>query len=122
MNKWCEKEIKELIEAISSLDTWEEASDLLDVVATPREINDMARRLKIAKMLGKNVNYSDIVAEMGVSSHTISRVAASIGLGFCRGNKLFLGDGPKTKKTFKVEGSKIKYKGARMPVLKINQK
>jgi TrpR-related protein YerC/YecD len=118
MNKWCEKEIREMIQKVSEMKTAEEVESLFDIIATPREINDMARRLEIARMLKNENNYTDIITKLGVSSHTISRVAARVGLGFCRGSQTILNDNsPKQKITVGV--SKFKYKGASLPVVKI---
>ena len=84
MNKWCEKEIVETIEAIAGCEDSVEVCGLFDVILTPREINDMARRYKIIQMLDEGESYGEIIRLLGVSSGMISKVASKIGFGFRR--------------------------------------
>jgi TrpR-related protein YerC/YecD len=110
MNDWREKEIKEMIGYLSHKSSTE-IECVFDAILTPREINDMARRLKILKLLESGKTYSDIQMELGVSSEMISRVSSKIGYGFRRtyaGPKLSSENTP--KKSYRRSG--IKYKGA----------
>jgi TrpR-related protein YerC/YecD len=84
MNKWCQKEIAEVIEALSECKAPEDICEIFDAILTPREINDMARRYKIKKMLEDGQSYSEIKMTLGVSSDVISRVSTKIGYGFRR--------------------------------------
>jgi len=111
MNKWCKKEIDELLSLIASTRNDQEVYFLLDLILTPREINDMARRLKVLKMLEDGKSYSDIVCEIGISRHTISRVSEKIGFGFRRSKSSFGRKQEKQKIRFKIVRSRVKYKG-----------
>jgi TrpR-related protein YerC/YecD len=84
MNKWCEKEIVEAIEAIADCEDSVEVCGLFDVILTPREINDMARRYKIIRMLDEGCSYGEITRALGVSTVMISKVSSKIGYGFRR--------------------------------------
>jgi uncharacterized protein YerC len=83
-NKWCEKEIKELVLAVSSASTPYAVNSLFEVVLTPRELNDMAKRLKIKKMLEEGSSYQHIETALNVSPAIISRISSHIGYGFRR--------------------------------------
>jgi Trp operon repressor len=84
MNKWCEKEINEMVDLVSSCKDSKEVSEVFDIILTPREINDMARRLKILRLLEEGQSYSEIRMRLGVGSDLIGRVANRIGFGFRR--------------------------------------
>lgn len=63
-----------LFEAILSLKDIDECKSFFDDLCTRKEINDMAQRITVAKMLLNDDKYLDISAKTGVSSATISRV------------------------------------------------
>ena len=65
---------KMLIEAILSLKNEEEVALFLEDLMTRKEINDVAQRMLVAKMLSEKVVYSKIAEETGASTATISRV------------------------------------------------
>ncbi len=97
MNRWCEKEINEMILKISKLKSKEELRNVFDGILTPREINDMARRLKALEMLEEGHTYSDIQSRLG-------------GFGFRRGRSTTIKKEPIGKE---IKKSGIPYKGAR---------
>ena len=70
-----------LIDAILALGTREECSDFLEDLCTIPELKSMSQRLRVAKMLSEGRVYSDIVAETGASTATISRVNRSLEYG-----------------------------------------
>ena len=72
-----------LIKAILSVETEEECEALIEDLMTIKEINDMAQRMLVAKLLSKQTVYNKIVEETGASTATISRVnrAYSYGTG-----------------------------------------
>jgi uncharacterized protein YerC len=84
MNKWCEKEINEMVELVSLCKNPKEVCEVFDLILTPREINDMARRLKIIKLLEAGKSYSEIRMCLGVGSDLIGRISNGIGFGFRR--------------------------------------
>ena len=75
-NKLKEKNFDFLIQAILTLKT--ECSNFLEDLCTIPELKAMSQRLQVAKMLSENRVYSDIVAETGASTATISRVNRSL--------------------------------------------
>jgi len=107
--KWFQKEIDELIKDIANATTELEVIKLFETVLTPREINDIARRLKILKMIKEGKSYLEIQDVLNVSSGVISRVSANVGFGFRRSNKTV--EIPESN-NIKVKKRIIKYKGA----------
>lgn len=103
-----------MIAIISSLNSPEETFELFDKILTPREINDMARRMTALEMLDEGRSYSDITMRLGMSSNTISRISAKAGFGFRRCSSKVIDNNTRLPK---IEKSKIRYKGA--PTYKI---
>ena len=66
-----------LIKAIVSIQTEEECHALLEDLMTRKEINDIAQRMMVAKLLSQQTVYNRIVEETGASTATISRVNRS---------------------------------------------
>jgi TrpR-related protein YerC/YecD len=67
-------DVEILLEALLTLGTPDEAYAFLEDLCTVRELQDMAQRLAVARMLAAGRHYSDIEAVSGASSTTISRV------------------------------------------------
>ena len=63
-----------LFSAILKLSTIEECYNFFDDLCTIKEVQDMAQRLEVAKMLNENVSYIKISEKTGASTATISRV------------------------------------------------
>ncbi len=70
-----------LVRALLSLTTDEECYKLLEDLCTIREIQDLAQRLEVARMLRAKVTYNEIAQSTGVSTATISRVNRSLSYG-----------------------------------------
>lgn len=70
-----------LFKAILSLESIDECYDFFEDVCTIKEIQSIAQRFTVAKMLTEGKVYSDIVAETGASTATISRVNRSLNYG-----------------------------------------
>lgn len=66
-----------LYEAILELHTVEECRLFFADLCTSQEINAMVQRLVVAKMLGENKSYAEIVEQTGTSTATVSRVKRS---------------------------------------------
>lgn len=75
------KDVKELLAAIVSLDSCDECYKFLADALTQREILDIAQRLKAAKMLREGSSYSEVCAATGMSTATISRVSKALDRG-----------------------------------------
>lgn len=72
---------EQLFKAVMQLENLEEYYAFFQDVATVGEIQAMAQRLEVARMLKEGVTYEDIVEETGVSTATISRVKRSLEYG-----------------------------------------
>ncbi len=75
------RDVEELLRAFLALDDAEEAYALLKDLCTIREIQDMAQRLQVARMLSAGEHYTDIQERTGASATTISRVSRSLNYG-----------------------------------------
>ncbi len=74
MTKINQQDIDELYTVILELKTLAECKKFFRDLLTEREIEDIAERWKIAKMLVQGIPYSQIENELGISSTTIARV------------------------------------------------
>lgn len=63
-----------LCRAILTLNTMEDCRSFLEDLCTPSELLEMSRRMQAAHMLNEGMIYTDIAAETGLSTATISRV------------------------------------------------
>ncbi len=80
-NNLNKKEIELLCNAILEIKTMEECKNFLDDLCSIQEINSMAQRILVAKMLkAKNV-YTTIANQTGASTATISRVNKCLNYG-----------------------------------------
>ena len=69
------KKIKELTEAVLALKTRNEARRFFRDLLTEKELIEFGNRWKAAKMLSKNIKYTEIEKETGLSSTTVARVS-----------------------------------------------
>ena len=76
-----DKNIDFLFQAVLALQTPEECYKFFDDLCTVPELKAMSQQLAVARMLSKKQVYSDIVAETGASTATISRVNRSLNYG-----------------------------------------
>ncbi len=70
-----------LFKAILTLNSVEECYAFFEDLCTVKEIQSMAQRFTVAKMLLDKKVYSEIVAETSASTATISRVNRSLNYG-----------------------------------------
>lgn len=75
------EEVDQLFDAILKLETLEEAYKFFDDLMTVNEIQSLAQRLEVAKMLTKGFTYNQIESETGASTATISRVKRCLNYG-----------------------------------------
>ncbi len=71
----------DLFKVISALSSSEECYNFFDDICTIKEIQDMAQRLQVAKLLSKGKSYLEVSAQTGVSTATISRVSKCLSYG-----------------------------------------
>jgi len=74
-------EVEELLKALLLLHDSDEAYALLIDLCTIREIQDMAQRLQVARLLAAGEHYSAIQDATGASATTISRVSKALNYG-----------------------------------------
>lgn len=74
-------EVEALLEAFGVLTTPDEAYAFLLDVCTVRELQDIAQRLAVARMLAAGAHYTRIQRATGASSTTVSRVNRSLNYG-----------------------------------------
>ncbi len=68
------EDTKRLFEAILSLKNIDECSKFFDDICTIKEVQSMAQRLEVAKLLRQKKTFAEIVNATGASTATISRV------------------------------------------------
>ena len=76
-----ELNVEFLFSAILKLETMEECYNFFEDLCTMPELKALSQRIQVAKMLSEKKVYSDIVAETGASTATISRVKRSLDYG-----------------------------------------
>lgn len=81
LEKLKSKGIEQLFEAILTLETIEECYAFFEDLCTVNEIQSLAQRLEVARMLRKGYTYNQIEAETGASTATISRVKRCLNYG-----------------------------------------
>jgi len=74
-------QIDELAKAMLLLDTQEEAYRFFEDIFTVKELQAVAQRLAVARLLKEKVTYQDIAEQTGASTATISRVNRSLSYG-----------------------------------------
>ena len=70
--------VKDLFEAILTLQNVDECYAFFEDLCTSPELKAMSQRLVVAKMLTEKKVYSEIVKETGASTATISRVKRAL--------------------------------------------
>ncbi|WP_066319423.1 YerC/YecD family TrpR-related protein [Bacillus sp. FJAT-29814] len=81
INKLRGKELDQLFQAVLSLKDLEECYRFFDDLCTINEIQALAQRLDVARMLRDGNTYHKIEAETGASTATISRVKRCLNFG-----------------------------------------
>lgn len=81
MTKLHTAEIERLFKAITRIENEEECFAFFEDLCTVKEIQDMSQRFETALMLKDGKSYSEISAEVGVSSATIGRVNKCLNYG-----------------------------------------
>ena len=73
-HKNMDNELEELLRAFLVLTSTQETKALLDDLCTLKEVQAMAQRLQVARLLREGRTFTDIVERTGASSATIARV------------------------------------------------
>ncbi len=74
MDKKREISAEYFYKSAAAIESSEEAINFFRFLCTEKEVQLMAQRLYVAKLLSENRVYTDIVAQTGASSATVSRV------------------------------------------------
>lgn len=75
------EQLSQLYRAVLSLRSEEECRAFLEDLCTIQEVEDMRKRLEVARLLDGGVNYQEIGQQTGMSTATISRVNRSLRYG-----------------------------------------
>ena len=71
-----------LFDALLTLKTRDELYAFFSDACTPKEVNSIAQRFAVAKLLNEKKVYKEIIEKTGASTATISRVSRSMNDGF----------------------------------------
>ena len=82
--------IADLYDLIVSVNNEEDCRNLFDDLCTNKEVEQMAQRIRAAKLLLEGKTYNQVIEETDISSATLSRVSRCVQYG--RGYKKFLSD------------------------------
>lgn len=74
-HNWETTEIKDLFETILSLETLDEAERFLRDLCTLAELEAMAHRWQVAKLVDQGLPYHEVSRRTGASTTTVTRVA-----------------------------------------------
>jgi TrpR-related protein YerC/YecD len=72
---WRTKELKELFDAIGELETRQELEAFFRDLCTLSELEAMAHRWEVARLLDEGLPYLEIAQRTGASTTTVTRVA-----------------------------------------------
>ena len=73
--------IEELYDTLLSLQTQEDCKAFFADLCTDKEIDQMAQRVRAARLLKEGKTYAEIIEETDISSATLSRVSRSLQYG-----------------------------------------
>ncbi len=82
--------ITDLYDLIISVNNEEDCRNLFDDLCTNKEVEQMAQRIRAAKLLLEGKTYNQVIEETDISSATLSRVSRCVQYG--HGYKKFLAD------------------------------
>lgn len=82
------EDIKELYSLVLSLENEEDCDQLFKDLCTNKELEQMAQRIKAAKLLIEGKTYNQVMDECDISSATLSRVSRCVQYG--NGYKKFI--------------------------------
>ena len=79
--KFDEEMIHELYQAFVKIDSEAVCAQLLEDLCTRKEVEQMAQRLRAAKLLMEGKTYTQVMEQTGISSATLSRVSRCVQYG-----------------------------------------
>ena len=72
---------KDLYRVLVSLESVEDCRALLEDLCTRKEVEQMAQRIRSARLLKEGKTYQQVIAETDISSATLSRVSRCLQYG-----------------------------------------
>ena len=84
-----EEMIQDLYRVFVKIDNAEDCAAFLEDLCTRKEVEQMAQRLRAARLLAEGMTYSQVIEHTNISSATLSRVSRCVQYG--RGYRLFAG-------------------------------
>ena len=79
--KFDEEMIHELCQAFVKIDSEEACASFLADLCTRKEVEQMAQRLRAARLLMEGKTYTQVMEQTGISSATLSRVSRCVQYG-----------------------------------------
>ena len=79
--KFDEEMIHELYQAFVKIESQEDCSLLLEDLCTRKEVEQMAQRLRAARLLMEGKTYTQVMEQTNISSATLSRVSRCVQYG-----------------------------------------
>lgn len=73
--------IRDLYEAFIAIDSQKTCALLLEDLCTRKEVEQMAQRLRAAKLLMEGKTYTQVIEQTNISSATLSRVSRCVQYG-----------------------------------------
>ncbi len=79
--KFDEEMIRELYEAFVKIDSQAACAQLMEDLCTRKEVEQMAQRLRAARLLMEGKTYTQVIEQTNISSATLSRVSRCVQYG-----------------------------------------
>ena len=102
--EFLQEDIHALYELLSEVTDPKQMEDLLEDLCTKKEVENMAERIRAAKLLIEGKTYAQVIEQTEISSATLSRVSRCIQYG--KGYSALLGQKPQADTGDKGTASK----------------
>lgn len=79
--KFDEDMLQDLYQAFVAIDSVEVCAELMTDLCTRKEVEQMAQRLRAAKLLMEGKTYTQVIEQTNISSATLSRVSRCVQYG-----------------------------------------
>ena len=79
--KFDEEMIRELYEVFVKIDSQAACAQLMEDLCTRKEVEQMAQRLRAARLLMEGKTYTQVIEQTNISSATLSRVSRCVQYG-----------------------------------------
>lgn len=81
LRKFDEDMLQDLYQAFVAIDSVEVCAELMEDLCTRKEVEQMAQRLRAAKLLMEGKTYTQVIEQTNISSATLSRVSRCVQYG-----------------------------------------